>query len=134
MVYLTKKVHFSASHVLKSAKLTPKENEKTFGKKSSLHGHNYILEVTIQGKPDERTGLFFDFARLTETIEQKVLSHVNYKHFDETSFFLEGMNPTAENLVKAFWKNLEPAFPKGTLYEIKLQQADSETVTYRGEA
>ena len=118
MVYLTKKVHFSASHILKSAKLC---------------GHNYILEVTIQGKPDEKTGIFFAFERLTETIERRILSRVNYKHLNENSSFLEGRNPTAENLVKAFWENLEQAFPKGTLYEIKLQQADSEMVTYRGE-
>ena len=119
MVYLTKKVHFSASHVLKSAKPC---------------GHNYILEVTLQGEPDEKTGLFFEFERLAETIEKRILSRVNYKHLDENASFLEGKIPTAENLVKAFWKNLETAFPKGTLYEIKLQQADSETVTYRGES
>ena len=118
MVFLTKKVHFSASRVLKNAKLC---------------GHNYVLEVTLQGEPDEKTGFFFDFERLTETIEKKILSRVNYKHLDGNSPFLEGKTPTAENLVKVFWKNLESAFPEGKLYEIKLQQADSETVTYRGE-
>ena len=134
MVYLTKKVHFSASHVLKSQKLSLVENERLFGKKTSPHGHNYTLEVTLRGEPDEKTGIFFDFERLTETLEKKILSRVNSKHLDENSSFLGGMNPTAENLVKAFWRNLESAFPEGTLYEIKLQQADSETVTYRGES
>ena len=118
MVYLTKKVHFSASHTLKSG---------------SLHGHNYVLEVTIQGEPAKTTGSFFGFERLEETIGEKILAHVHSKHLDGKSPFLSGEDPTAENLVKIFWKNLEPALPKGALYEIKLQKAESETVSYRGE-
>lgn len=103
MLYLTKKVHFSASHTLKSG---------------AVRGHNYVLEVTLHGAS-------LEFEPLTEAIETKILSQVNYKHLDEK---------TAENLVKIFWKNLETVFPKGALYEIRLQKADSETVSYRGEA
>ncbi|MBI4436199.1 MAG: 6-carboxytetrahydropterin synthase [Candidatus Omnitrophica bacterium] len=118
MVYLTKKIHFSASHALKNSKWA---------------GHNYVLEVTVRGRPDEKRGALPDFEKITQKIEKKILSHVNYKHLERASPFLEGKNPTAENLVRAFWKQLEEEFPKGALYEIKLQQADSETVIYRGE-
>ena len=118
MVYLTKKVRFSASHTLENG---------------SLHGHNYVLEVTLQGTPNRKTGIFFEFERLAETIEKKILSRINYKHLDHKTAYLEGRDPTAENLVKIFWKSLEREFPKGALYEIKLQKADSETVAYRGE-
>ena len=133
MVYLTKKVHFSASHVLRSSRLSSHENVRIFGKKSSPHGHNYVLEVTIRGEPNRETGLFLDFERFTETIEKEILSQVNYKHLDENSSLLEGVNPTAENLVRTFWKKLSTAFPKGALYEIKLQQGEGEIVAYRGE-
>lgn len=116
MIYLTHRVPFSASHVLNGFP----------------HGHNYILEVTLRGEPDPRTGVFLDSKHLTETIETRILSQVNYKHLDERSSFLEGNTPTAENLVKAFWKTLEEAFPRGALYEIKLQKLN-EIVSFRGE-
>ena len=133
MVYLTKKVHFSASHVLKNPELSAQENQRLFGKKTSPHGHNYALEITIRGEPSRETGFFLNFDRFAETIEEKILKQVNYKHLEADSSMMKGMNPTAENLVKIFWKTLETAFPKGALYEIKLQQMESETVTYRGE-
>lgn len=133
MVYLTKKVHFSASHVLKNPELSERENKRLFGKRGLPHGHNYTLEVTICGEADKKTGFCLDFEHLTETIEREVLSVVNYKHLDENSPFLGGKNPTAENLVKTFWKKLEVALPQGSLCEIKLQQKESETVSYRGE-
>ena len=119
MVYLTKKIHFSASQTLKDSKLS---------------GHNYVLEVTVRGQRDEKKGPLLDFEKITRKIEKKILSYVNYKHLEEKSPFLEGKDPTAENLVKVFWKQLEKEFPGGALYEIKLQQAESETVTYRGES
>ncbi len=122
MVYLTKKVRFSASHVLKQPK-----------GKDLPHGHNYTLEVTVRGEPDPKSGLLIDFDRLGDAIEKKVLSKVNYKHLDETTPFLEGKAPTAENLVKTFWKGLEHSFPEGTLVEIRLHQGDGETAAYRGE-
>ena len=109
MLYLTKKVHFSASHTLKSG---------------AFRGHNYVLEVTLLRTPGERGEASFEFEELTEAIEKKILSQVNCKHLDEK---------TAENLVKIFWNNLETAFPKGVLYEIRLQKAECETVSYRGE-
>ncbi len=104
MIYLTKKVRFSASH-------TPAGR--------SPHGHNYVLEVTLR----RGEGAVSDFRRLAEVLDETILKKVNYKHLDETE----------ENLVVTFWKALEREFPKGTLYEIKLQRAESETVIYRGE-
>lgn len=134
MVYLTKKVHFSASHVLRNRELSEEENKRLFGKKGLPHGHNYTLEVTICGEPDKLTGFCLDFEHLTETIEEAVLSAVHTKHLDENAPFLEGKNPTLEFLVKRFWKKLEGVLPKESLCEIKLQQKESETVSYRGES
>lgn len=133
MVYLTKRVHFSASHVLKSPHLSTEENARLFGRKTFPHGHNYVLEVTLRGEPDPKTGCLFDFERLGGILEAEILSEVNYKHLDENASLLKGSNPTAENLVKAFWGKLEKNFPKGALYEIKLEQGEGETVVYRGD-
>lgn len=133
MVYLTKRLHFSASHVLRREALSPEENARLFGKKAAPHGHNYTLEVTVRGAPNPQTGFLIDFERLTEMIDKTILSQVNSRHLDEKLPFLEGANPTAENLACLFWKKLEAALSEGILYEIRLQQGDGESVAYRGE-
>jgi len=132
MVYLTKKIHFSASHALKNPQISEAENRRIFGKKSAPHGHNYILEVTIQGEPDRQTGFLMDFEHLTQTIQEKVLSEVNWKHLNENRTLLNDLPPTAENLTKIFWKKLEKALPKGHLYEVRLAQGEGDSVSYRG--
>jgi len=53
MVYLTRKIEFSASHVYHNPTLSPRENKRIFGKCNNPHGHghNYSLEVTVAASP-----------------------------------------------------------------------------------
>jgi 6-pyruvoyltetrahydropterin/6-carboxytetrahydropterin synthase len=37
------------------------------------HGHDYILEVTVEGPVDPQTGLILPLARLDELVQQRVL-------------------------------------------------------------
>ncbi|MFQ5696532.1 MAG: 6-carboxytetrahydropterin synthase, partial [Terriglobia bacterium] len=49
MIYLTRKIEFSASHYYHNPALSPEENRRLFGKCANPqgHGHNYVLEVTV---------------------------------------------------------------------------------------
>ena len=66
MIYLTRRYRFSASHRLHSPRLSEEENQRVFGKCNNPggHGHNYVLEVTVNGKPDPKTGMVVDLAQL----------------------------------------------------------------------
>lgn len=135
MVYLTKRATFSAAHRLWSEHLTEAENYAVYDKCANPngHGHNYILEVTVRGRPDERTGMLLNLTELKDAIENAVIKWVDHKHLNRDVPWLEGLIPTAEMLVMAFWRRLETALPTGLLYEVKLQETENNIAVYRGE-
>lgn len=136
MVYLTRRASFSAAHRLWSEQLTEEENYAIYEKCANPngHGHNYTLEVTVCGRPDERTGMVLNLVELKEAMESAVIRWVDHKHLNHDVPWLEGAIPTAELLVMAFWRRLEKALPPGLLYEVKLYETENNIAMYRGQA
>ena len=136
MVYLTRRTTFSASHRLWSEALSEEENYVIYDKCANPngHGHNYILEVTVQGEPDPRTGMVMNLTDMKRIIDEQVVKWVDHKHLNYDVPWLEGVIPTTEMLVIAFWRRLERGFPKGVLYEVDLHETENNVATYRGPA
>jgi 6-pyruvoyltetrahydropterin/6-carboxytetrahydropterin synthase len=135
MIYLTRKEHFCASHVLSNPKFSEKQNFEIYGKCANPHGHghNYEIEVTVAGKPDKDTGMILDLKKLSEIIEKEIIDKVDHKHLNIDVDFLKGILPTAENLAMAFWKILKPKIESGKLYSIKVSETTNNFAEYRGE-
>ena len=135
MIYVTRRVDFSASHRLFNPKFSDEENEAIYGNCSNLngHGHNYILDVTIKGEIDPETGMVIELSALKKLIKSQVADHMDHKNLNLDVGFLKDINPTVENLAVVIWKRLEPKIPKGTLHEIKLFETERNFAVYRGE-
>jgi 6-pyruvoyltetrahydropterin/6-carboxytetrahydropterin synthase len=135
MVYLTRRTTFSAAHRLWSEHLTDAENYAIYDKCANPngHGHNYILEITVRGWPDERTGMILNLTDLKEAIENAIIKWVDHKHLNYDVPWLEGIIPTVEMLTVVFWRQLEKELPTGLLYEVKLQETENNLASYRGE-
>ena len=135
MVYVTRKMHFSAAHRLFNTTFSHEKNEQIFDKCNNPlgHGHNYTLEVTVKGMPDPETGYVIDLKKLRDIIEDNVVGKVDHKHLNYDVDFLQGIIPTAENLAIRFWIILEPNITSGTLHSIKLFESDQNFVEYFGE-
>ena len=136
MVYLTRRATFSAAHRLWSDHLTEEENYALYDKCANPngHGHNYLLEVTVCGWPNERTGMLLNLTELKDAVEKAVIRWVDHKHLNHDVPWLEGIIPTAEMLAIAFWKRLDAALPAGLLYEVRLHETENNIAAYRGEA
>ena len=134
MVYLTRRTTFSAAHRLWSNHLTEEENIALYDKCANPngHGHNYILEVTVRGNPEPRTGMVLNLTDLKQVINEHVIDWVDHKHLNYDVSWLEGSIPTTEMLVIKFWERLEGALPQGLLYEVKLYETDNNIASYRG--
>ena len=134
MVYLTRRTTFSAAHRLWSNHLTEAENIALYDKCANPngHGHNYILEVTVRGNPEPRTGMVLNLTDLKQVINEHVIDWVDHKHLNYDVPWLEGSIPTTEMLVIKFWERLEGALPQGLLYEVKLYETDNNIASYRG--
>ena len=135
MVYITRKEVFSAAHRLNNPELSKEENMQIFDKCNNYwgHGHNYVIEVTVKGEPDPKTGYLVDLKRLKDILDENLISKVDHKHLNYDVTFLKGINPTLENMAVAFWKQLQDKIPAGVLYRIKLWETENNSVEYYGD-
>lgn len=135
VVYLTRRASFSAAHRLHSPELSEAENQQIFGKCNNPngHGHNYILEVTVRGQIDPRTGMVMNLTDLKAAIEEAIIKTMDHKHLNYDVPVFEEINPTAENIAVVCWKLLEKQLLAGLLFEIKLHETENNVVIYRGE-
>ncbi|MBN1542580.1 6-carboxytetrahydropterin synthase [candidate division KSB1 bacterium] len=135
LVYVTRRLHFSASHRLHCEQLDEETNREIYGlcNNPNGHGHNYELEVTVRGEPDPLTGMVIDLKELKEIVEQHIISRVDHTHLNADVDFLRGTVTTAENIVLAFWHILREKFPGNELVELKLYETPRNIAVYRGE-
>ena len=135
-VRATRRVHFSSAHRLYRPDWSDEKNRGVFGDCSNpnWHGHNYELDVTVEGAIDPETGYVMDLKKLKEALEERVVGDVDHRNLNLEVPWLEGLNPTTENLVVAIWNRLEGAMPDGVrLARIVLHETPRNSVEYGGE-
>ena len=134
-VRITRRVHFSEAHRMNNPALSEEENQRIFGLCNSpnWHGHNYEVDVTVEGEPDPITGYVMDLALLKEHAEA-VLVDVDHRNLNLDVPWLEGVLPSTENLVVALWRQLEPRLPPGVrLARLVLWETPRNSAEYWGE-
>ncbi|MGH7448374.1 MAG: 6-pyruvoyl trahydropterin synthase family protein [Longimicrobiales bacterium] len=133
---VTRRVHFCAAHRLGRDDWTEAENRRVFGDCSSpnWHGHNYELDVTVAGAVDAQTGFVYDLKELRDAVERCVIADVDHRNLNLDVAWLQGLNPTTENLVVAIWRRLTPELPQGIeLERLVLWETPRNYVEYSGE-
>ena len=91
------------------------------------------MEVVVAGNIDSKTGYVIDLKQLKNIIKDNIIKKVDHKNLNYDVDFLEGINPTTENVIVAFWKELENKIPNGKLYSLKLYETENNYVEYKGE-
>ena len=109
---VTKEFEFDAAHKLISYK------EKC----ENLHGHRWKIQVTLQA-PVGKDDIAFDFIELKEIVEEKIIKKLDHSYLND---FLP--QPSTENIALWAWKKLREL----PLYEIKVWESPTSSVTYRG--
>jgi len=135
MVFLTRSYEFSAAHRLHSVHLSDERNQEIFGKCNSPygHGHNYRVEITVQGPVDERSGMMVDLAYLDRVVEEEIMARYDHKNLNLDTEEFRQLNPTTENLVKVIWRRLAPRLKHPPLYRVTVHETDKNTFSYYGE-
>src|SRR5688572_5728509 len=82
---LTRRVAFSSGHRYWLSTLSEEGNRALFGPWSSPfnHGHNYVLEVTVSGRVDERHGMVVNIKDIDEVLKDRVVSHFDQKSLND---------------------------------------------------
>lgn len=133
---LTRRVEFSASHVCRRPGWSEAENRAVYGEEAHPrgHGHNYLLEVTLEGEPDPVTGMVVDLKEVKAVLEQEVVGPMDHRHLNEEVPPFDRVVPTAENLAVEIWRRLEPRFRSGParLKSVRLYETGDLFVEYDG--
>jgi 6-pyruvoyltetrahydropterin/6-carboxytetrahydropterin synthase len=135
---ITRKVDFSASHVCADPALSERENRELFGAAANPHGHghNYTLEVTLEGDPDPMTGMVFDLRELKEILNREVLDRFDHRFLNYEVPPFNRVIPTTENIAIDIWNRLQPRLmgPRAKLHAVRVYETPDLYVDYFGGA
>ena len=106
---ITRKAEFSASHVCAQAEWSAERNREVYGAAANPngHGHNYVIELSVDGEPDPVTGMVFDLRELKEILNQEVIEPMDHRFLNREVPPFERIVPTAENLAAEIWRRIE---------------------------
>ena len=108
MFRVTRGYRFAASHRLHAAALTEEENRRVYGKCNNPygHGHNYVVEVSVRGPLDERSGTAVDVPLLDGLVAREVLAPFEHGNLNAAAAFANVV-PTSENLAVEICRRLK---------------------------
>jgi len=136
-MFITRRAEFSASHVCRRADLSDAENHATYGAAANPHGHghNYVLEVTLEGQPDPVTGMVFDLKQLKEIIHRHVVEPMDHRFLNYEVPPFDRIIPTTENVAIEIWRRLAPSLNVNgiRLHSVRLYETEDLYVDYSGD-
>jgi 6-pyruvoyltetrahydropterin/6-carboxytetrahydropterin synthase len=135
-MFITRRVEFSASHSCLNPALSAAENRVLYGEDANPHGHghNFVLEVSLEGEPDPVTGMIVDLKGVKEILHREVVAPMDHRHLNHEVAPFDRLVPTTENLALEIWRRLHPHFA-GTaprLHNVRVYEGDDLYVDYQG--
>jgi 6-pyruvoyltetrahydropterin/6-carboxytetrahydropterin synthase len=124
VLYLSRRIDFSATHVYRVPDWNEEENVRVFGLCSnpSGHGHDYRLEVMVKGRLNELSGIVVNTTDIKHIVHSFVSEELDGKFLDREHPYFRTRIPTTENLVQYIWKSLENRFEGCELHRIRLHE------------
>jgi 6-pyruvoyltetrahydropterin/6-carboxytetrahydropterin synthase len=106
---------FSAAHRL----------ENFYGKCEALHGHNWKVEVFLQGERLDEAGLLRDFG-VIKARTRELLEEIDHKYLNELPAF-SSQNPSSENLARFLFQRLAAALNRDGVKVSRVSVWESDT-------
>ena len=117
---LRKTFQFEAAHLLPRLPETHKCHR--------LHGHSFVVEITVSGPCDPVLGWVMDYADITAAFKP-IWEQLDHNYLNE----IPGLeNPTSENLARWIWERLKPGLP--LLTEVVVAETCTARCIYVGAA
>ena len=122
MFEVTVEETFAAGHALRNYR----------GKCENVHGHNYRVQVTLEGAQLDEAGLLVDFVELKKVLHG-ILDRLDHRFLNEVAPF-DVFNFSAENMARHIFEELERGFdgqPGARIASVRLWETDTCSATYR---
>jgi 6-pyruvoyltetrahydropterin/6-carboxytetrahydropterin synthase len=126
---------FNAAHRLFRKDWSDEKNNAVFGKcnNPNFHGHNYVLEVWIEGAIDTETGYVIDLKIVKDLIKNEITDRFDHKNLNLDCKEFLNLNPTAENIAVVCWNLLRTELDAKYELSIKLWETENNLVEYNGQ-
>jgi 6-pyruvoyltetrahydropterin/6-carboxytetrahydropterin synthase len=133
-VFLGMRLPFFAAHRLHVATLSETENVELYGKchNPAGHGHQYLVEATVAGELDPRSGTVGNFSAIRSAIEAAIRPWQN-RHLDIETADFSNSPSTGENIVRALWPRLDAGLSH-SLVRLRLWETPNNRFTLRRNA
>ena len=128
----TRRFTFSAGHRYWVESWSAVENERFFGRLMVPHGHNYTLDVTVQGPIDERTGMVIDLSELKRIVGETVVDRFDHADLNADALFRNRV-PTTENIALVIWDLLAAKLGAERLWQVRVFEDPTLYVDVRAE-
>jgi 6-pyruvoyltetrahydropterin/6-carboxytetrahydropterin synthase len=133
MPFITKQFKFCAAHKYWNNSWDYEKNYKTFGDDVKIHGHNYILDITITGPVNKESGFIFDIQELKKIVSKNILDVIDHSQIQEDIEWFRSRQPSTENLVLFIWQQINNYIKSpAKLYKIKLRETPTIFTEYYG--
>jgi 6-pyruvoyltetrahydropterin/6-carboxytetrahydropterin synthase len=121
MYEVTIKKTFSAAHILK----------EIGGRCEELHGHNFMVEVSVSAPELNKEGLLIDF-RVLKKWTHDILEALDHKYLNEVDYFKD-INPSSEHVARLIYDRIaEKAIPERyVVSRVTVWESENARVSYR---
>ena len=130
-VFLGMQMRFSAAHRLHVPSFSDEKNQELFGKCDNPrgHGHLYLVEATVGGKHDERSGTLYDFVAFRDALRESIEPWQD-RHLDLETEDFRKISSTGENIVRALWPKIDNRVNQ-QLARLRLWETNNNRFTLR---
>ena len=129
-----RRVTFNAAHRLYRKDWSFEQNDAVFGKcnNPNFHGHNYVLEIWIEGDIDPETGYVIDLKIVREIAKTEIEDRFDHRNLNLDCAEFQDLNPTAENIAVVCWNLLRSKLDSKYGLMIRLWETENNVVEYTG--
>ena len=134
MMRLTRTYRFAASHRLNVPEYSEQQNQELFGKCNNPygHGHNYQVQVTVEGAINPETGLVVDPNILDQIVNKEVVAHFDHKYINQDVAEFQTRRASTEVIGEVIEERLLASWPADfpRLREIKIQETKRNSIRF----
>lgn len=135
MLKVCRRSTFNSAHRLFQPNWTDEKNDAVYGKcnNPNFHGHNYTLEVWVEGELDQSTGYLIDLKDLKTIIQTEIIERFDHRNLNLDCLEFATLIPTAENIAIVIYEILRNVLDPKYKISIKLWETENNMVFYDGE-
>jgi 6-pyruvoyltetrahydropterin/6-carboxytetrahydropterin synthase len=125
---------FNAAHRLFRSDWSDERNQEVFGKcnNPNYHGHNYVLEVWIEGQIDPETGYVIDLKIVKDLVKSEIEERFDHRNLNLDCPEFNNIIPTAENIAVVCWNLLRAKLDTNYGLSVRLWETENNVVEYEG--